>query len=206
MPPPGYTDARYEEGQAGQPFSIQLGGGMGGAPGAPKLTEEQSKLAAIIAETGSAKPATPAIRTSVEGLPLVKPPYGTITAINLDTGDFRWQIVHGDTPDSIRNNPAIRGLNIPKTGQSGNVGVLVTKNLLVVGDSEYSTVPGRPRGAMLHAYDKMTGRELGTVYMPAPQTGSPMTYSYDGKQYIIVAVGGGSYSGDYIAYTLPSGN
>ena len=65
---------------------------------------------------------------------------------------------------------------------------------------------GYPRGAILHAYDKMTGAEVGRIWMPAPQTGSPMTYAYQGKQYIVVAVSGGNYSGEYIAYRLPSGN
>ncbi len=203
-PPPGYTDARYEEGQFGQPFTIQLGGGMGQAPDAPKLTSEQAKVAASVAAAGAVKPTQPAVRATVEGLPIVTPPYGTITSINLDTGDFRWQRPHGDTPDSVKNNPALKGLTIPQTGQAGNVSILVTKTLVISGDPEYSTAPGRPRGAMLHGYDKLTGKELGTVYMPAPQSGGPMTYSLDGKQYVIVAVSGGNYSGDYIAYTLPN--
>jgi len=97
-------------------------------------------------------------------------------------------------------------LTIPKTGQAGNVGEVITKSLVVVGDPLYSTSPGHPRGAMLRAYDQKTGAQVGAVWMPAPQSGSPMTYTYDGKQYIIVAVSGGNYSGDYIAYSLPSGN
>ena len=205
-PPPGYTDARYEEGQAGQPFAVQLGGGSGGAPDAPKMTAEEQKLADIIAKTGAAKPTTPAVRTTVDGLPLVKPPYGTLSAINLNTGDIMWQVPHGDTPDEIKNNPALKGLTIPKTGQAGDVGVLVTKTLVVAGDPEFSTSAGHPRGAMLRAYDKKTGQQVGAVWLPAPQTGSPMTYNLDGKQYIIVAVAGGSYSGDYLAFSLPSGN
>ena len=106
----------------------------------------------------------------------------------------------------IKNNPALKGLTIPKTGQAGDVGVLVTKTLVVAGDPEFSTSAGHPRGAMLRAYDKKTGQQVGEVWLPAPQTGSPMTYNLDGKQYIIVAVAGGSYSGDYLAFSLPSGN
>jgi quinoprotein glucose dehydrogenase len=117
-----------------------------------------------------------------------------------------WQVAHGDTPDAIRNNPALKGLNIPKTGQPGNVGLVVTKSLVIMGDPLISTTPEPPRGAMLRAYDKKTGAQVGAVWMPAPQSGSPMTYSVDGKQYIIVAVSGGNYSGDYIAYSLPSAN
>jgi quinoprotein glucose dehydrogenase len=67
-----------------------------------------------------------------------------------------------------------------------------------------TTTPEHPRGAMLRAYDKTTGKEVGAVWMPAQQSGSPMTYMMDGKQYIIVAVSGGNYSGEYIAYSLPA--
>jgi quinoprotein glucose dehydrogenase len=208
-PPPGFSDSRYVGGTAGQPFSIQGGPGSGTASDAPSVSADEAKLAAILARNGGpAAPAAPAVRLSVEGLPLFKPPYGTITAINMDTGDFRWQVANGDTPDEIRNNPAIRGLTIPRTGQGGRdiSGLMVTKTLVITGDPLLTTVPGRPRGAMLRAFDKATGKEVGTVWMPAPQSGSPMTYMVDGRQYIIVAVSGGNYSGDYIAYRLPAGN
>ena len=114
---------------------------------------------------------------------------------------------HGDTPDEIKNNPALKGLTIPKTGQAGNVGEADHQDPGGAGRSAISRPqPGHPRGAMLRAYDQKTGDEVGAVWMPAPQSGSPMTYSYDGKQYIMVAVSGGNYSGDYLAYSLPSGN
>jgi len=133
----------------------------------------------------------------------VKPPYGVIVSINLDKGDIDWSVAHGDTPDAVRNSPAMRGVNIPKTGQSGNVGVVVTKTLIVVGDPSVTTTPEHPRGAMLRAYNKQNGEQVGAVFMPAPQSGSPMTYMVDGRQYIIVAVSGGNYSGEYIAFALP---
>ena len=135
---------------------------------------------------------------------MIKPPYGTISAVDLDKGEIKWQIAHGDTPDAVRNNPALKGMDIPRTGQSGyNVGTLVTKSLVIAGDGQVTTLPDRPRGAMLRAYDKQTGKEVGTVWMPAPESGSPMTYMWKGKQYIIIAVSGGAYSGEYIAFTLP---
>ena len=115
-----------------------------------------------------------------------------------------WQAPHGDTPDGVRNHPALRGVNIPKTGQSGNVGVAVTKTLVIAGDPQFTTTADRPRGAMLRAYDKTSGKEVGAVYLPAPQSGSPMTYLYNGKQYIVVAVSGGPYSGEYLALSLPA--
>jgi quinoprotein glucose dehydrogenase len=116
-----------------------------------------------------------------------------------------WQTPHGDTPDAVRNHAALRGKTIPKTGQAGTagVGLLVTKSFVVMGDPQVTTTPEHPRGAMLRAYDKMTGKEVGAIYMPAPQSGSPMTYLANGKQYIIVAVSGGNYSGEYLAFALP---
>jgi len=139
---------------------------------------------------------------SPQGLPLLKPPYGRITAIDLDRGEIRWQVAHGETPDSVRNHPALQGLTIPRTGQSGAVGALVTKTLVIAGDPLATTGAGRPRGAMLRAYDKSNGKEVGTVYMPAQQSGTPMTYGLNGRQYIVVAISGGTYSGEYVAFTL----
>jgi quinoprotein glucose dehydrogenase len=140
---------------------------------------------------------------SVQGLPLLKPPYGTISAINLDNGEIVWQVPHGETPDAVRNHEALKGLSIPRTGQAGSVGTLVTKTLVIAGDPEVTTVAPRPRGAVLRAYDKATGKEVGGVNLPAPQSGSPMTYTVGGRQYIVVAVSGGPYSGEYIAFRLP---
>jgi quinoprotein glucose dehydrogenase len=138
-------------------------------------------------------------------LSILKPPYSTISAISLSKGEIVWQVPHGDTPDAIRNHPALKGIALPKTGQTTyNVGTLVTKTLVIAGDGQVTTTPEHPRGAMLRAYDKTTGRQLGAVLMPAGQSGSPMTYSVNGRQYIIVAVSGGSYSGEYIAFSVPS--
>jgi quinoprotein glucose dehydrogenase len=143
---------------------------------------------------------------SVQGLSIFKPPYGTITAINLDKGDIAWQVPHGETPDAVRNSEALKGLNIPRTGQAGfTVGTLVTKTLVIAGDPQVTTLATRPRGAMLRAYDKRTGAEVGTVLLPAPVSAAPMTYSAGGKQYIVVAVSGGPYSGEFIALRLPAG-
>jgi quinoprotein glucose dehydrogenase len=140
---------------------------------------------------------------SVQGLPLIKPPYGRITALDLNKGDISWQIAHGDTPDNIKNHPALKGIDIPRTGRPGRIGVLVTKNLVVAGEGGFVTTANGQRGAMLRAYDKATGQDVGAVYMPAPQTGSPMTYFYNGKQYILVAISGASYTGELVAFKLP---
>ncbi len=140
---------------------------------------------------------------TVRGLPLMKPPYGQITAVDLNKGEIIWQIAHGETPDSVKNNPALKGLTIPRTGRPGPVGSMVTKTLLVSGEAGFGPTPSGARGAMLRAYDKATGKEVGAVYMPAPQSGSPMTYMLNGKQYIVVAISGAGFPGELVAYRLP---
>ncbi len=138
---------------------------------------------------------------SVQGLPLVKPPYGRITALDLNKGEMVWQIAHGDTPDNIKNHPLLKGRELPRTGRQGRIGVLTTKTLVIAGEGGFATTT-QGRGAMLRAYNKATGAEVGAVYMPAPQTGSPMTYSLNGVQYIAVAVSGPGAAGELIAYRL----
>ena len=139
-----------------------------------------------------------------QGLPIMKPPYGQFSAIDLAKGEILWQVPHGETPDAIRNHPALKGLNIPRTGRPGVVGSLTTKTLVISGEAGFGPTPTGARGAMLRAYDKATGKEVGAVYLPAPQTGSPMTYMLNGRQYIVVAVSGAGYSGELIAFRLPS--
>ena len=140
---------------------------------------------------------------TVQGLPIIKPPYGRITAFHMDTGNIAWQVPHGDTPDEIRNHPLLEGLDIPRTGRPGRGGVLTTSTLLIAGEPGWATTP-HGRGSMLRAYDKATGDERGAVYMPAPQTGAPMTYMHEGRQYVVVAVSGEDYSGELLAYALPA--
>ena len=140
---------------------------------------------------------------NVEGIPIIKPPWGRITAIDLNRGEILWQVAHGETPEHIRNHPRLQGVTVPRTGRAGRIGTLVTKTLVVAGEAGTFTTPSGELGAMLRAYDKTTGKEVGEVYMPAPQTGSPMTYVLDGTQYIVVAVAGGGVSGELVAYRLP---
>jgi quinoprotein glucose dehydrogenase len=197
VPPPSkqFSDMNYVAGTAGQEVRMRTGPGEGAGADSPMPARTQPG--------GGGGGGFVAL--NVDGLPLIKPPYGTISAINLDSGEIVWQIAHGETPDVVRNHPALKGLNIPRTGQTGyNVGTLITKTLVIAGDGQVTTTSEHPRGAMLRAYDKATGKEVGAVYMPAPQSGSPMTYMLNGKQYIVVAVSGGPYSGEYIAFTLPN--
>jgi quinoprotein glucose dehydrogenase len=97
----------------------------------------------------------------------------------------------------------LKGLKIPRTGQPGILGPTVTKTLVICGESGFTTTSTGARGAMLRAYDKKTGVEQGAVYMPAGQTGSPMTYMLDGRQYLVVAIGGGNYTAELLAFRLP---
>lgn len=142
--------------------------------------------------------------TTVQGLPLVKPPYDRITAYDMNTGEMLWQKTHSSTPDDIRNNPALRGLNLPRLGQPGRtfIGTLTTKTLLIAGEGGVHTNEAGIRVALLRAYDKLTGADVGAVEMPNKQTGSPMTYMIDGRQYIVLAVSG-SDGAELIAYALP---
>lgn len=132
----------------------------------------------------------------VDGLPLLKPPYGRITAIDLNTGEHLWWIPNGDSPDNVKNHPALRGLDIPPTGKGAHATAIVTKTLLIYGE-------GRGGEALLHAVDKRTGKELGTVEIPAPTNTAPMSYLHDDKQYIVVAVGSGQHRGSLVALRLP---
>ena len=141
--------------------------------------------------------------TSIDGFPMIKPPWGRITGINMNTGDIAWQIPHGEAPDNIQNHPLLEGANIGRTGWPGRVGILVTKNLVVAGESGIYTTETGETGAMLRAYDKATGDEVGAVYMTAPQTGSPMTYEVNGQQFIVLATSGGGQSATLLAYRLP---
>ncbi|HVY64412.1 MAG TPA: PQQ-binding-like beta-propeller repeat protein [Gammaproteobacteria bacterium] len=200
VPPyPGQSEMAYVEGNA--VTGARTSGGSGSAAGGGR-SEFQG------AQREAAKPADPSrgpprAALNVQGLPLLKPPYGSITAIDMDRGATLWRIAHGETPDDIRNNPALKGLSIPRTGQTGSQGLLVTKTLVVSGERLYTTTATGELGAMLRAYDKASGREVGAVYMPAPQSGSPMTYQWNGEQYLVVAISGAQYPGELLAFKLP---
>jgi quinoprotein glucose dehydrogenase len=140
----------------------------------------------------------------VEGLPLLKPPYGTIAAVDLTKGSVLWEVPNGETPEAVRNHPALAGVDVGRTGRSGQPpGALATKTLLIVAEPGYGPTPDGKRGSMLRAYDKRTGRDVAAIQLPAPQSGSPMTYMLDGKQYLVIAVSGNDYPGELIAYALP---
>ena len=185
---PRVTDEAYIQGTAKTGARTTGGSGANASAGTKSAND-------IAAEAGG---------LTVQGLPLVKPPYASISAINLDRGEILWQVAHGETPDNIRNHPALKGLTIPRTGRAGVIGTLVTKTLVIAGERDTFTTPSGQKGAMLRAYDKASGKDAGAVYMPAGQTGTPMTYMLNGKQYIVVAIGGTGYEAEFIAYRLPA--
>jgi quinoprotein glucose dehydrogenase len=134
---------------------------------------------------------------TVQGLRLMKPPYGRITAYNMNRGEIAWQIPNGDTPPAVKNNPALKGLTIPKTGSGSQAGLLVTKTLLFAGE-------GSGGQAFFHAYDKATGAEIWQTAIPGPQTSLPMTYLHQGRQYVVLATRGPTGSGaQLVAFALP---
>ena len=192
-------DLDWVQGSAatGMRTTLGSGGGAGADASSTDRAAARAVAAPVVPEGGGGG-------LNVQGLPLIKPPYGRLSAIDLDKGEIKWQVPHGDTPDNVKNHAALKGLNIPKTGQPGNVGNIVTKTLVIVGDPRVTTTATGMRGAMLRAYDKATGAEVGAVYMPAAQGGSPMTYMLDGRQYIVVAVSGANYSGELLAFKLPN--
>lgn len=130
-----------------------------------------------------------------QGLELFKPPYGSVVAIDLTKGDKAWHIPNGDTPDDVKNHPALEGVDLPRTGKRSHANVLTTKSLLYYAE-------GRRGAPILHAVNKATGEELGEFELPAPGNTAPMTYLHDGRQYIIVSVGGPGNPGEFVALTL----
>jgi quinoprotein glucose dehydrogenase len=132
------------------------------------------------------------------GLRLMKPPYGRITAYDMNRGTIAWQIANGDTPPNIQKNFVAAGLtNIPPTGSPSQAGLLVTKNFLFAGE-------GSGGQAIFHAYDKKTGENIWQSKLPAgPQTALPMTYMHQGNQYIVVATAGTQGGGaQLVAWTV----
>ncbi|MGE0361554.1 MAG: PQQ-binding-like beta-propeller repeat protein [Vicinamibacterales bacterium] len=129
-----------------------------------------------------------------QGLPIWKPPYGRIIAIDMRTGEFKWEVPNGDSPDFIRNHPLLKGRDIPNTGRPGHAVLLPTRTLLI-------TAP--PGQAVLYALDKATGQRVGTAKLPAPGQYGMMGYRHRGRQHVVVQVGSGTHPGSLVALRLP---
>ena len=213
---PLYTPPSRAESADGTKGTITVPGGDGGANWDSGAVDPETGILYVTSATGIAiRAMAPSPNSDMnfvnsvqegqpnlkgpQGLPLTKPPWGRITAIDLNTGDHLWMVPNGDTPDEVKNHPALKGINLPKTGKQIRGGTLVTKTLLFVGASRLQS--GEP---ILQAFDKRTGERIAAIELPAPTSGVPMTYQLNGKQYIIVAVGAPDHPGELVALTLPS--
>jgi quinoprotein glucose dehydrogenase len=179
LPPPGTPGAAPAGGRgAGAAPGGGPAAGRGGQPPGPRMFGPQ-------------------------GLPIIKPPYGRIVAMNLNTGDHAWTVANGEAPDWIKNHPALKGVQLPRTGRYEHVGLLVTRSLLFAGEgSGLFAVPPGSGGPMFRAHDKKTGDIVAEFKLPANQSGIPMTYLAGGKQYIVVAVGAVGTPAEFVALTV----
>ena len=135
----------------------------------------------------------------VQGLEIVKPPYGRITAIDMNSGDHLWMIANADTPDRIANHPLLEGVDLPRTGVPTRSGILLTKTLLFAGERAGAA----DASPVFRAIDKQTGEIIAEMELPSNQTGLPFTYEHEGKQYVAMFVGGGGNPAELVAYSLP---
>jgi quinoprotein glucose dehydrogenase len=138
-----------------------------------------------------------------QGLPLAKPPWGRITAIDLNTGEHSWMVPNGSTPEFVKKHPALKGVDVSQTGNPEHAPILVTKTLLFTADGGgmYAMPPGAG-GPMFRALDKRTGKVLHEMKLPANVTGVPMTYMLDGVQYLVMATGARGVPAELIAMTV----
>ncbi len=135
----------------------------------------------------------------IQGLDIVKPPYGRITAIDMNTGDHLWMIANADTPESITNHPLLKGVELPRTGVPTRSAILVTKSLLL--QAEGTGAAGA--SPIFRAINKQTGEIVGTLDLPMNQTGLPFTYEHNGKQYLSMFIGSGGQPAELVAFALP---
>jgi quinoprotein glucose dehydrogenase len=133
-----------------------------------------------------------------QGLPLFKPPYGRLVAIDLNKGEVKWTAANGDGP---RDHPALKNLNLPALGQPGRVGPLVTKSLVFMGEGFRQSPPGSG-GKKFRAFDKQTGGVVWETELDGASTGVPMTYFWQGKQYVVVPIGWPGHPGEFVALAL----
>jgi quinoprotein glucose dehydrogenase len=192
-----------------QPFNPGPGGAATRPAPQPPAPRPAPAAGAVAGAAGGPPAGGPPRGLFLQGsIPLIKPPYDRITAYDMNTGDMLWQKTHSTTQDNVRNNPALAGLDVERLGAYGRtfIGTLTTKTLVIAGEGDVHTNAAGESMALLRAYDKNTGEDVaGDVAMPAKQTGSPMTYQHEGKQYIVVAVSqsGANAGAELIAYALP---
>jgi len=195
-----YIDAGGGGGRGGRGGNSEEGGGpAGGGPGAAAGSAPAGGRGRAGGAGADAAPPLTAF-----GLPLIKPPYGRVTAINMNTGDHVWMAPIGGTPENIRNHKMLQGVTIPKyTGRAGRTGIMVTKSLLFAGErGALDTVDGQTV-SWFRSYDKASGAIVSEMQIPANVTNVPITYMAGGKQYIVVAVAAVGKPAELLALALP---
>jgi quinoprotein glucose dehydrogenase len=170
------------------------GGGRGGRGGAAPALSDDGESVRPIQRTN----------TGPQGLPLIKPPWGRITAIDLNTGDHLWMAANGEAPDYVKNHPAMKGIDLSNAGRPSRALLMVTKTLLLApeGNNLWAAAAGAG-GNMLRVLDKKTGKLIHQMALPAMATGVPMTYMVNDRQFIVVAVGATGVPAELIALALP---
>jgi quinoprotein glucose dehydrogenase len=139
-----------------------------------------------------------------KSVPIVKPPYGRITAYDLNSGDELWMVPNGQPPDEIKNNVALKGIDTSKFGNPERALLLATKTLLFAADATGLTTVNGSYASTFRALDKKTGQTIFEFKLPTHATGIPMTYMAKGKQYIVIAVGGRGEPAELVALAEPS--
>jgi quinoprotein glucose dehydrogenase len=178
------------------------GGGRGGRGGGAEEAGGRVAGAGPAGRGGGAAGEAPPPLNAF-GLPLIKPPYGRVTAINMNTGDHVWMAAIGGTPENIRNHKMLQGVTVPRTGRPGRTGIMVTKTLLWAGErGPLDTVDGQTV-SWFRSYDKATGAIVSEMQIPANVTNVPMTYMSGGKQFIVIAVAAVGKPAELLALALP---
>jgi glucose dehydrogenase len=198
--------------------TIQLAGASGGANWNGGAFDPEtnvlyvgSRTVAFVADLFAPDPARSDLRyragmreimNGPRGLPLMKPPYGRITAFDLNRGEQLWWVPNGDGP---RNHPALAALNLPPLGDATPSAVIATKTLLFVTEADKSTPrsPANVGGTKFKALDKATGEKLWEIDLGVGQNNTPMTYMHEGKQYVVVAIGSTDHPAELVALALP---
>jgi len=152
-------------------------------PGEQADTQYEKPTGVTLSRYAAGRGAIPTPRLD-SGLPLWKPPYSRITAIDMNTGEHLWVLPNGETPDRIRNNPALEGVDVGDTGTGNHVPMVATANLLI-----YSDVASDGSTALLYAVDKATGEELKSIEVPARSRYGMSSWTHNGHQYIILQTG-----------------
>ncbi len=206
---PMYTPPSFAGGDDGKLGTLYLPGWVGGANWTGAALDPETGIAYIpsvtvpwISRYDYRRPPEDSLYLDgPQGLPLVKPPFGRITAIDMDSGDHLWMVPNGDGP---RDHPLLKDLDLPPLGQSGRAAPLLTRSFLFMGEGDAVglSLPKFSGGNMFRAYDKTTGDVVWEIDLGAGTTAPPITYMFEGRQYIVVAIGGVDHPAELVALAI----